>query len=138
MTRDQSSVECPPNFCPNGDWYSVPKEPLKIARQFTAGSGAGARQVPKGTAEKDSQFSRPIRDSYRCRSVPGVKTPGYCRKSLRDWIIKRCTLLKNSDESPFHSSSVPIRVHLWLNPAIRIKFALPLAGKTLASPFPPR
>jgi hypothetical protein len=35
-------------------WF--PKEPLKIARQFTAGLGLGLIPVPKGTAEKDPQL----------------------------------------------------------------------------------
>ena len=62
----------------------VPEGHLKIARRFNAGMGSRASQVPKGRLNSISHFSRPSRDFGQCCRLPGVKTPGYSRMSLRD------------------------------------------------------
>src|SRR5258705_2220335 len=65
----------------------VPKESMKIARQFTAGSRIGVGQVPKGRPNEDSAVPSGLGSDD---PVPGVKTPGYYRKSLRDWAKPSC------------------------------------------------
>ena len=60
----------------------VPKERPTIARRFNAGINAAANQVPKG--RPNARIQPPLRGSPVNARFPGVKTPGYFQKSLRD------------------------------------------------------
>jgi hypothetical protein len=60
------------------------RDSLKIARRFNAGNAFDFASSPAGTTENARQFLSSLRDLNRFASQPGVKTPGYCRKSLRD------------------------------------------------------
>jgi|SRR5665213_3214522 len=68
------------------------RDSLKIARRFNAGNAFDFASSPVGTTENARQFLSSLRDSIRFASQPGVKTPGYCRSSLRDKTAARLSL----------------------------------------------
>jgi hypothetical protein len=62
----------------------VPKEHLKIARHFNAGSICKWHQVPKGRPTSGQWFSRPSGTCAKTNPFPALKRRAIFRKSLRD------------------------------------------------------
>src|ERR1700679_227247 len=58
--------------------------PLKVARRFIAGLRVKGNGVPAGRLNISAPFHSSLRDDRFILSVPGDKSPGYYRLSLRD------------------------------------------------------
>ena len=65
------------------------QEQLRIALRFNAGFMVAYRHVPEGRLIRAFWFQPSLRDAERFRKAPGVKTPGYCQKFLRNKLHPR-------------------------------------------------
>jgi len=77
--------------------WEVPKERLRIARRFNAGFVSKNLSSSEGTVDALAIIRSAVPSGLVIsRDKPGVKTPGYYRKSLRDWKMGRRTKMKTN------------------------------------------
>jgi len=76
-----------------GNVCGVPKEHLKIARHFNAGSICKWHQVPEGRQTSGHWFSRPSGTCLVANLFPALKRRAVFRKSLRDCLLFAIALI---------------------------------------------
>ena len=70
-----------------GEACGVPKEHLKIARHFNAGSICKWHQVPEGRPASEQRFNRPSGTYPAANLFPALKRRAVFRRSLRDFVM---------------------------------------------------
>ena len=73
------------------------RDEVKIAQRFNAGLRVIERLSPEGTAEL-GRFQPSLRDFVQSGGQPSVETLGYCRWSLRDYLIPVVRLLRTEGD----------------------------------------